>query len=342
MTTELPRALAHWLDELLAGTSPRELRRSVSELSARYRSRQHAAPGDFRESDARAYAAYRLPATYAAVASAMTAVAEQLPDWRPRTVLDLGAGLGSGMWAAVQTWPSIERVHAVDAAAQMLALARAAAQPARPAEEVTWEAADLRDWRPSTTYDLVVLAYVLGELSAQEREGVLARAWAATRKLVLVVEPGTPDGYRRVIEARSRLLDAGAATTAPCPHDSVCPMSGGDWCHFSARLPRSARHRAAKGAELGYEDEKFSYVAASGGNTPRTNARILRHPQVRPGHVYLELCTTSGLRTALVAKRDKEAFRRARKASWGDAFDDAGVSGDARSELELGPPTAPG
>src|SRR4051812_50185719 len=94
---DLPPALAARLDELLAATSPRELERAAAELSDRYRARR---PGTLREIDVHAYAAYRLPATYAAVAAAIAAVHEQVPEWEPRTMLDLGTGLGTGLWAA--------------------------------------------------------------------------------------------------------------------------------------------------------------------------------------------------------------------------------------------------
>ncbi|HEY3184349.1 MAG TPA: small ribosomal subunit Rsm22 family protein [Gaiellaceae bacterium] len=316
MPFDLPPALAGRLDELLAASAPRELERTASELSDRYRSGGHAPLG---ESEVRAYAAYRLPATYAATAAAVEAVREQVPDWAPLTALDLGAGLGAATWAAASAWPSLQDVHAVDAAQAMLAFGRDAASALRP--HVTWEHADLRRWRSSRSYDLVLVSYVLGELAEAEREALLANAWSATGGLLLVVEPGTPDGYGRVIAARAGVIQAGGFTTAPCPHDRTCPMLGTDWCHFAVRLPRSARHRAAKGAQLGYEDEKFSYVAASRSETSRADARVVRHPQARRGHVYLELCAGAGLRTELVSKRDGETYRRARKAAWGDSFD---------------------
>jgi ribosomal protein RSM22 (predicted rRNA methylase) len=309
---DLPPALAARVDELLAAVSPRELERAAAALSDQYRSRRTAT---LREEDVRAYAAYRLPATYAAVAGAIAAVREQRPEWEPRTALDLGTGLGAGVWAAAETWPTLAEVHAVDGSDAMLAFARAAAQDLRP--QVTWERADLGAWRPPRAYDLVLASYVLGELA--DPAGLVASAWAATEGLLLVVEPGTPEGYATIIHARSQAIEGGGFVTAPCPHDRACPMLGSDWCHFAVRLPRSARHRAAKSAELAYEDEKLSYVAASRTPTARAAARVVRHPQLRRGHVYLELCAGDGLRTELVSKRQGADYRRARNASWGDA-----------------------
>jgi ribosomal protein RSM22 (predicted rRNA methylase) len=149
---------------------------------------------------------------------------------------------------------------------------------------------------------------------------VVERAWAATSGALAIVEPGTPAGYRLILAARERLLALGGFTVAPCPHDRPCPLGERDWCHFAVRLPRSPEHRAAKGARVGHEDEKFSYVVIGREEVARTPVRILRHPQVRGGHVRLELCAGDGLHSVVVSKRDREAFREARKASWGDGI----------------------
>ena len=120
-----------------------------------------------------------------------------------------------------------------------------------------------------------------------------------------------------------QLLGLGGSVAAPCPHERRCPLAEDDWCHFAVRLPRSSSHRAAKAAQAGFEDEKFAYVVVMREPVERAAARILRHPQVRGGHVRLELCAAEGLRSAVVSKRDRVAFREARKSSWGDAFGDA-------------------
>lgn len=95
-------------------------------------------------------------------------------------------------------------------------------------------------------------------------------------------------------------------------------MSAPDWCHFAARVDRSSLHRRLKDARLNYEDEKFSYVALLREAAGRPEGRIIRHPQHHPGLIVLETCTPRGLATRRVTKRDKEEFRWARKAAWGD------------------------
>jgi ribosomal protein RSM22 (predicted rRNA methylase) len=101
--------------------------------------------------------------------------------------------------------------------------------------------------------------------------------------------------------------------------ESACPIVDPDWCHFAARVERSSLHRRVKGGELGHEDEKFSYVALARESVPLPGARIVRHPRHHPGLIEIETCTPDGLRSVRVLKRDRERFRAARKASWGDA-----------------------
>lgn len=241
-------------------------------------------------------------------------------------MLDLGAGPGTATWSAATVWPSLERATAVEAEARMLEvgqeLARSAVRPT--VRDAAWTRGTVTEPAAGGPYDLVVVAYVLGELDAVGRDRAIDRAWEATALadgLTLVVEPGTPEGYARVMRARGRLLATGGFVTAPCPHDAPCPLGDQDWCHMAVRLARTATHRAAKGAALGYEDEKFSYVAVSRQPTSRVKARVLRHPQIRPRLIQLELCTQSGVRSVAVTKRDNERFRQARKVRWGDAFD---------------------
>ena len=80
-------------------------------------------------------------------------------------------------------------------------------------------------------------------------------------------------------------------------------MPSGDWCHFSVRLPRLRGHRQAKGGTLGYEDEKFSYLAVARPALAAQGvaARIIRPPIARKFEVELPVCTAEGLAPPLAA-----------------------------------------
>ncbi|MGZ8695556.1 MAG: small ribosomal subunit Rsm22 family protein, partial [Gaiellaceae bacterium] len=217
-----------------------------------------------------AYLAYRAPATYAAAAAVFRRVAAQRPEWRPRSLLDVGAGPGVAAWAALEAWPSLESVTLVDVEPEMVATGR------KLLPDASWIQGDVSTARGLA--DLALASYVLGEV--ENVALVAAQLWEQAADTIAFVEPGTPAGYRRILDARTAVLEAGGFTIAPCPHDLACPLPPDDWCHFGVRLARSKLHRRAKGVELGYEDEKFSYAVLSREPVPKAAARIIRQPQV--------------------------------------------------------------
>jgi ribosomal protein RSM22 (predicted rRNA methylase) len=166
-------------------------------------------------------------------------------------------------------------------------------------------------------HDLVIAAYSLGEAP---RSDIISRLWQAARQALVLIEPGTPRGFALVRDVRARLLAAGAYMLAPCPAAGACPILDPDWCHFAARIERSALHRRLKEAELNYEDEKYSYVALAREPVALAPARIIRRPRHQPGLIVLETCTPRGIETVRASKRDRDRFRAARHAAWGDPF----------------------
>jgi ribosomal protein RSM22 (predicted rRNA methylase) len=164
---------------------------------------------------------------------------------------------------------------------------------------------------------------MIGEIGDAERETLAGLLWAKTRDTLLVVEPGTPAGYARIIALRAQLIADGAHVAAPCPHDLKCPLSPPDWCHFTQRLQRSRAHKQAKGAELPFEDEKFSYVALTRAPVATQPARVLAQPDVSKVEVTAKLCTTAGLAVTKVPRRAKVDYARARRWRWGDAVGEA-------------------
>lgn len=324
MLVELPLQLRRALEAQRAGISDAELAQAARALSDRYRANESAgAPFIESRADVAAYATYRFPATYAAAVATLSALREVQPDWQPRSLLDLGAGLGSGMWAASTLWPEIERMTALDAEPRMISAGRDLVAPAtQPALRSTkWRHSDLGLTELDGSSDLSLLAYVLGEIEPESAERLIERVWNATTGALVVIEPGTPDGFRRIERVRDQVVALGGFELAPCPHDPPCRVPVDDWTHFSVRLPRSRTHRLAKDAALNYEDEKFSYVVLARAPLGRTYSRVLRHPQVRKGHIYLQLCTKTGVQTVVISKREGARYSRARKVQWGDIFE---------------------
>ena len=254
-----------------------------------------------------AYLATRMPATYAATVAAV----RETGDLPIRTVLDIGAGTGAASMAAMHRFPELDRITLVE---RDTALAGAAREFLPSAQIRTENFSRIATFPP---HDLVVAAYSLGETLDP---AVVLRLWEAARVALVVIEPGTPRGFGVILDIRTRLLASGALMLAPCPGPGPCPVSQPDWCHFAARVERSALHRRLKDADLNYEDEKFSYVVFTREPAAPAVSRIIRRPQHQPGLITLETCTPSGVETVRVSKRDRDRFRAARRAAWGDRF----------------------
>src|SRR5687768_18519372 len=108
MSSGSPPALRRGIDDRLPEIPAAQLARVGAALSARYRSPAvRGAPTARSRAQALAYAAFRLPATYAALVFVMSELRRLRPEWTPRTLLDLGPGPGAGLWAAAETWPSL-------------------------------------------------------------------------------------------------------------------------------------------------------------------------------------------------------------------------------------------
>ncbi|MEU5216319.1 small ribosomal subunit Rsm22 family protein [Streptomyces sp. NPDC020807] len=304
---------------LLDGLPPTQAARAVERLIANYRGTTPTDAPVLRDrSDVAAYAAYRMPATFEAVRGALGALRDAAPEWAPATHTDVGGGTGAASWAVAEAWEEAPpRTTVIDWAEPALALGRELAEGAFDAE---WRGERIGTALRLPDTDLVTVSYVLKELTEADRATLVAETARAARAVV-IVEPGTPDGYERIIAARTLLVDAGFTVAAPCPHSGACPIAPGtDWCHFSARVSRSSLHRQVKGGSLPYEDEKYAYVAATRFPVTPAASRITRRPQIRKGLVQFDVCGPDGLGRETVTKRHGTLYKQARDAEWGDSW----------------------
>jgi ribosomal protein RSM22 (predicted rRNA methylase) len=318
----LPAHLKAALDAKLNGLSRSDTAARAAAISKTYR--DGGGSGAIRtEADALAYALARMPATYAAAVAGLNALLEIRPDFSPRTLLDIGAGPGTASFAAAEAFPSLKRFALLDRNDALRALALKFADNCVLLRELTYASGEARAAvAQESAADIVIASYVIGELTERERGELTELMWSRANDTLLIIEPGTPAGYARIIAARSQLIGLGAHVFAPCPHDSACPLKPPDWCHFAQRLARSRTHKEIKSAELPFEDEKFCYVALTRLPLARRTARVLAQPAVGKVEVSARLCTVDGLVFAKVPRRDKTAYARARRWRWGDAVMD--------------------
>ncbi|MEY4708762.1 MAG: hypothetical protein RJB58_2485 [Pseudomonadota bacterium] len=328
MNPALPPALAAALDAALTGVPRKALAASAQKMSAGYRSGQ-TSRAIVSPQDASAYAVARMPATYAASTAVFARLQEAMPEFSPATVLDVGAGTGAASWAAVTAWPQIGSLTMLDHNPALRNLARSLAEAGPPvlagAEILGGELGSV-----DTKADLIVASYVLAELPQDKAPMIATDLWRWSASALVLIEPGTPQGFARIRAARAALIAAGAHVAAPCTHDAACPVrsvgesrsdqnKAGDWCHFSQRLPRSRDHMLLKYASVPFEDERYSYVTVTR-QAAATGARILStRLETKPGLTF-KLCDETGLRAHFVAARDKDEYRRVKKRGWGDLF----------------------
>ncbi|CAO3685991.1 unnamed protein product [Umbelopsis ramanniana] len=320
------------------------------------RAKTEAAIGDahtitYGERETIAYVAGALPATYAAIYNVMKELKERICSFEPKTMLDFGTGPGTGLWAAREHF-NLEKCVGVDISEHML----------RMAEDLI-EKSENSDYAENTIFqryfsynpkqpktDLVLSAFTLGDTTSEAlRKSSLQSLWDQTGDVLVLIERGTPVGFRIIAQAREWILDNNkedeqtAHVVAPCPHDKPCPMFRGedlqpdrDWCHFSQRVERPKFLMKTKHSKINIEDAKYSYVILRKGPRPVSTStnqedleteaytwpRLVTPPLKKNKHVVMDVCTSSGeiQRMIIPKSQGKIPYRDARKSTWGDLF----------------------
>ncbi len=310
---EFPVQLRNKINSLTESEDIKALAKAAELLSERYRDEC----GDGKRSasgrrDILAYAAVRMPATFAAVSRALELALECF-DGKIYSVLDVGAGTGAGAIAAALLTDCAD-IRCVEREQNMIALGQEFFACMDIQGE--WIRRDIAQGIPEKA-DLVICSYCLNELTAAQRKSSVEELTNAANKLLLIVEPGTPNAFASVKQMRRQLAESGLTIAAPCPNTVDCPLPDNDWCHFTARAARSRIHKQLKGADVPYEDEKFCFLAAARQTAKPCTGRILRRPFIETGKITLTVCSESTVSTQLVTKKDPR-FKAARKAGTGD------------------------
>lgn len=344
--SQLPEALLEKITSFVSQYGSSSLAQGREALTARYRPLARvttaktaaATQGNVSALTTAEQAAYlltRLPCTYAVLKAVLHHAMHIVPElcMSLGSVLDLGGGPGTALWSIADLLPHLQRATILEQESSWIKIGKqlASGSTSPLLRDAVWRQVDLSHGSmPSSTplnsslmpdADLVICSYLLGELPPDALLPVIERAWGATCQLLVLVEPGTPAGFERIRLARDALLKRSAHIVAPCPHGNKCPMEGSNWCHFGQKVMRTQLHRRLKGGQLGYEEEKYSYLIVSkqmAATTP--TLRLLRPPRKRSGHLHLTLCSASGLTHPIISARTPEVYRLGKQAEWGDPF----------------------
>ena len=310
---EFPYEIREYVEELAAKQDG--LQKAAERLSERYRAESGSgSPLVNGSRDILAYAAVRMPATFGAAAKALELTLKHFGG-EIGSVLDVGAGTGAASLAA-QFITGCGDITCLEREQGMIDLCRELSR--RCGADFRWIKRDISSGLERRA-DMVISAYCLNEMTADRRRLALEQLWSAADKLLVLIEPGTPEGFSQIKQARELLTGLGGSIAAPCPNIGECPLTEGDWCHFTARIARGRLHKRLKGGDAPYEDEKFGFIAASRKPCEPCAARILRHPRIEAGRITLRLCTAQGVEERTVTRKDPR-FKAARKSGSGEVF----------------------
>lgn len=321
----IPHKLRLAIDEVLTGSSTCTLHRNFTELARAYAHGRGETPFVESRDKVYAYIATRMPSIYVVLLAVFQEIATRCPTFAPTSLIDVGSGPGTVMWAVEEIWQTLSSLRLLD---NNLLFRQVGQQLAASANHplsaiASWEDINLLDGgqKIEGAADLVTASYVLGELSAPAQERRILDLWHSTEQFLVLVEPGTPDGFRRILSARSLLLNAGASLFAPCAGTNDCPLSGERWCHFARRVERTRTQRSSKGGSLGFEDEKYSFLVVSRTATPPIFGRVVAPPTIFKHEATLYMCDSATTLVSITAKKkgSRDRFRAVTKElRWGD------------------------
>lgn len=186
------------------------------------------------------YTAFHVNAVYSTVSRVLSEIVLARPDFKPESVLDFGAGPGTGSWAARAHFRSLNEYRIVEPSQSMVDVA-ALTLAEFPNVSIRRSLAEMKhEFTKNIQYDLVLSSFVLSELPSEyQRVAATSACWKLVRPggVLVLVDRGSGWGSFNVRSARQLILDSKTKATvvAPCTHAHVCPMEEGNFCHFLQR-----------------------------------------------------------------------------------------------------------
>lgn len=278
--------------------------------------------------DIAAYLGMRVPATYAQIAGALYQLKESMPAFQPESLLDLGSGPGTAIWAAKEVWPSLKKATAMDNDGSFLSVSRELFNKSGLELDIEWEGDSLRSdfGSKNNKYDVVILANVLNELTEEERIKVIDRAFTQCNKVLVIIEPGTPGGAQIITDSQKNFTNK-HFLMAPFLNNSFVE-SADFWIHFPQRFIRPEFQRRVRQhmrvsnlMASDWEETKYSYIAFSK-YAPETSplGRVVAPIKKQKAWFDLTVLTAKGIEKLQVFKRDKDKYNYVKKLHWGDVI----------------------
>lgn len=329
----LPTPINDAINVILSRSTASELASNAKKIHEQYMSREKGNKQHFIQgmAEVQGYLSLRVPATYAQIYSALLQLQERIPHLNPTTLLDLGCGPGTGIWAAKTLWPSIAQATAIDREKYFLSCAQEILHDSKMDLSVSWKTLDIKQWIETTesvSYDLILVANVFNELSEIERERLMHQVSQRSSGVVVILEPGNSIGYP-LIQDVAASVSKDHQLLGPYIHNSFV-RSDDYWIHFPQRFQRPEYQRRIRQSmrennlmASDWEETKYSYVAW-GNITQQTNiwAQCIGPVRKQKGFLTLPILTDTAVEMTKILKRFKTEYTYAKNLQWGEVIGD--------------------
>ena len=315
----IPQELEQAIENEIKDIKINELKTEAEKLSNRYLNEERTGKTLLsKEIEALAYSIMRMPATFGAVTTVLKNTLNIIKNNKFKTLLDIGSGTGASIWA-VDNLLEVDKIICLEREEAMRKIGQSLLKDNEKIRDIEWINKDItKEELPAA--DIITMSYVMNELAEENRKNLIEKLLKLNAKLILIIEPGTPEGFKNIKQIQEVALNKGAFIIAPCTSQEKCKLPEDDCCHSTVRVERIKIHKLLKNAELPYEDEKFSYIVISNEKYNLPDSRILRHPIIEKGKIILKLCEKGNIGEKIIVKKDKDKFKIAKKKNCGDEF----------------------
>eukprot|EP00124_Ichthyophonus_hoferi_P002049 Ihof_evm2s127 gene=Ihof_evmTU2s127 len=254
-----------------------------------------------------AYAVSCMPEIYATTVRVFQEIADRVPNWDPKSMIDFGSGTASAVWAAHKVWGGVTSHECIDISQHMIDLADNLLRDKN--DKLVIPNITFRQFlsvnQNSTPSNLVTAAFALCELPDENtRRNSLWSLWQRTEDFLVLIEPASKDGFANILEARDMMLRMDKAhVVAPCPHSYKCPRIGTQrTCAFAQRAKLTPSQLLLMASDKAKRDsfdiQSFSYLVVAKGEMadllskdPKGDwGRIMSPPLKRGSHIIMNVC----------------------------------------------------
>ena len=195
---DIPQELKIAIENQLVGIKSNQIIENSQKISSRYRN--NIGDGKIfvnKQEEALSYAISRMPSTYCAIYSALDHTLENYNE-KINTCYDMGAGTGAAIWA-VNQFMHLEKCTCFEREQVMINMGKKLMKGVELLKQVDWKKFDILKDNFTEKADLVITSYMINELPEENKNEIIKKLWNATNKILLIIEPGTPAGFKNIV-----------------------------------------------------------------------------------------------------------------------------------------------